>query len=267
VGYLRKNSKQFRDLRGWMKMNTVKPVRVKSIKAVGNGRVVNLTVNKNHTFVTENGIATHNCDRLSDAAQKALRGITEDYSDRVRFIGTANYVNKIIPPLLSRFQHLDMDRIDADGVLDLVVSVVEGEELTFENEDDLLSHVDAYMPDMRKILNSIDNHTSSDGVIHPLRVKAQGTDVAAWEDAWDSSEQIVDSTVANMLSLTDGIDANNFEWYYECIYNNSSAFGDLEGQALVLCSKYLDRAYRCANQRLHMDAFLYEMLITMKDDI
>lgn len=201
-------------------------------------------------------------DRLSDAAQKALRGITEDYTDRVRFIGTANYANKIIPPLLSRFQHLDMDRIDPDGVLDLVIRVVEGEELTFDNEEDLLSHVDAYMPDMRKILNSIDNHTDSDKVIHPLQEKTQGTDTAAWEDAWES----FDGNILSLLNLTDGIDANNFEWFYECMYNNSGKLDEYEGEMLVLCSKYLDRAYRCANQRLHLDAFLYELNMTVSGD-
>jgi len=40
--------------------------KIKSIKKIGSGKVRNLTVNKNHTFVTKNGIVTHNCDLASN---------------------------------------------------------------------------------------------------------------------------------------------------------------------------------------------------------
>jgi len=40
--------------------------QIKSIKKIGKGKVRNLTVNKNHTFLTANGIVTHNCDLASN---------------------------------------------------------------------------------------------------------------------------------------------------------------------------------------------------------
>lgn len=40
--------------------------KIKSIKKVGVGKVRNLTVFKNHTFLTSNGIVTHNCDLASN---------------------------------------------------------------------------------------------------------------------------------------------------------------------------------------------------------
>lgn len=54
-------------------MNTVK---VKSIKKVESGRVINLHVKKNNTFVTSNGIVTHNCGQSSElmCLQAALEG-------------------------------------------------------------------------------------------------------------------------------------------------------------------------------------------------
>ena len=36
--------------------------KVKSVTPVGKKRVINLTVSKNHTFITKNGTVTHNCD-------------------------------------------------------------------------------------------------------------------------------------------------------------------------------------------------------------
>lgn len=51
--------------------------KIKSIKKIGKGRVRNLTVNKNHTFLTSNGIVTHNCDLASNkilSLQSILEG-------------------------------------------------------------------------------------------------------------------------------------------------------------------------------------------------
>jgi len=50
--------------------------KVVSIKKVGRGHVRNLCVNKNHTFVTSNGIVTHNCD-LADARIMCLQSVLE----------------------------------------------------------------------------------------------------------------------------------------------------------------------------------------------
>ena len=81
-------------------MNTVK---VKSIKEIGVRRVIDLTVRKNHTFVTENGITVHNCN----TTQPALRGFMEEFSNNCGFIMTCNYKNKIIPALHSRCSVID----------------------------------------------------------------------------------------------------------------------------------------------------------------
>lgn len=74
-------------------------MRVKSIKRVGSGRVINLTVMNNHTFITENGVVTHNCDGATPVLQSALRAAIEEYEDCCRFILTCNYIEKIIPAL------------------------------------------------------------------------------------------------------------------------------------------------------------------------
>jgi hypothetical protein len=47
-------------------MENFKTVKIKSIRLVGQGHVRNLTVNRNHTFLTANGIVTHNCDLASN---------------------------------------------------------------------------------------------------------------------------------------------------------------------------------------------------------
>lgn len=55
----------------------MKMLSVKSIKKIGAGTVRNLTVFKNHTFITENGIVTHNCDAGNANTIMCIQSIME----------------------------------------------------------------------------------------------------------------------------------------------------------------------------------------------
>lgn len=52
-------------------------MKIVAIRKVGSGRVRNLSVTKNHTFVTENGIVTHNCDAGDPNMILCLQSILE----------------------------------------------------------------------------------------------------------------------------------------------------------------------------------------------
>lgn len=204
-------------------------------------------------------------DRIDpNHGQKILRRITEEYSDDVRFIGTCNYPNKISSPLHSRFQNLHMDSMDYDGVLNLVADIIEQEELTFSNDEDLLSHIDAYEPDIRKILNSIDEHTSIDGVIGPLKNKiGGGDDIDLWEAIWTAKKGKFDLSAA--MEAATYVSQENFEQFYVVMYENSIHFPD-EGMGLVLLSRYMDRAKDSAYQLLHLHACLSHIFVVGSDD-
>jgi len=82
-------------------MNTT--TKIKSITPIGKGKVRNLTVHKNHTFITENGLTTHNCDGASAQFFDAFKGFIESTEKNVRFIITSNHINKIPEAIQSRF--------------------------------------------------------------------------------------------------------------------------------------------------------------------
>lgn len=199
-------------------------------------------------------------DQLTKSGQKSLRDMMEVYSDSVRFIMTANYPKQIINPLMSRFLggHIDMKHINEDGILDLVCDVIEKENIRVDDEAVLLEHVSAYAPDIRKILNSIDKATGADGVLGaPSSLTAGAGDFGAWVEYFNSTDTV---ELKEMLPLTEAVDQSNFETFYETMYDNSYKFPD-QGNAVVLISQYLDRAMRVANQRLHLDAFLYHVFM------
>lgn len=202
-------------------------------------------------------------DRIDpNHGQKILRHVIEEYSDHVRFILTANFPNKIIKPLHSRLQTITFDSMDEERLIEYVVDVIDKEGLSFESEEDVFSHIDAYSPDIRKILNSIDAHTDIDKNINAFDSGSYGgEDLDAWEEAWKADEL----DVASLVELAQYVDQNNYEDYYRIIEENSEKLPD-EIQGVVLLSKYLDRAQRSANQALHLRAFIYHACVLGADD-
>ncbi len=102
-------------------------------------------------------------DGASDQFYKALRGFMEDekYVSRVRFIGTANYVNKIPDPVRSRFTQIDFNPANKEEEVELkreqakrISSLLKGLKIEF-NAEALKEFIKRNYPDMRSMLNKI----------------------------------------------------------------------------------------------------------------
>ena len=133
--------------------------KIKSIKKIGSGNTVNLTVHRNHTFITKNGIVTHNCDGLSSSAQESFRGFIEEFTQNTRFILTANYSNKIIEPILNRLIVFDFDLLFSKHKQELAKQCYERLQFILENEgveyakEDLKPVITQLYPSVRKMIN------------------------------------------------------------------------------------------------------------------
>lgn len=139
---------------------------VESIESIGERRVINLTVYNNHTFITENGIVTHNCDHASKAAQASLRGVIEDHLDNCRFIITANYANKIIPALYSRCPPIDFTFSNTERTEMLTQFIKRMMDILSEHNIDydkraLVEYCRITFPDFRKTLNQLQMNSIS----------------------------------------------------------------------------------------------------------
>jgi replication factor C small subunit len=105
-------------------------------------------------------------DGLSKEAQKCLRNLMEDYAKVARFILTANYRHKIIAPLQSRCQSVDI-RPTLKGAVKRCLYVLQNEDIDIPKEQNkaLIDLVKNYFPDLRKCINEIQKH-SIDGVLN-----------------------------------------------------------------------------------------------------
>lgn len=140
-------------------------VKVKSIRAIGIKRVINLQVNKNHTFVTGNGITVHNCN----STQPALRAFLEEFSNTCKFILTCNYKNRILPAIQSRCNEINFT-IPTEEVphlksefLKKIVYILKSENITFDIKV-IARLIERFFPDFRKTLNELQKYSLS-GII------------------------------------------------------------------------------------------------------
>lgn len=95
-------------------------------------------------------------DSISMEAMKALRNTMEEYSNTCRFQLTCNYLHKIIEPIRSRCQIVNLVP-PIDGVLKRVTEILKKEQITVPNEQKplLLDHVRNNLPDLRRIINDL----------------------------------------------------------------------------------------------------------------
>jgi replication factor C small subunit len=96
-------------------------------------------------------------DYLSPNSQAALRNLMETFSKHTRFILTCNYVERIIDPLVSRTQQFQIVPPSKTEVGKHIISILNQESIIFDLKD-VKMLIDAYYPDIRKIINECQLH-------------------------------------------------------------------------------------------------------------
>lgn len=101
-------------------------------------------------------------DGLSKDAQKCLRNLMEEYSAVARFILTANFRHKIIEPLESRCQSIDV-RPTLKGAVKRCLYILENEGIIVPKTQNkpIIDLVKGYFPDLRKCIGELQKHSVS----------------------------------------------------------------------------------------------------------
>lgn len=92
-------------------------------------------------------------DFLGREAQPALRNMMEAYSATTRFILTANYIERIIDPLVSRTQVYKLTPPSKKDAAVKLSEILKNENVEYEKQT-IAQIVHAYYPDLRKIINT-----------------------------------------------------------------------------------------------------------------
>lgn len=114
-------------------------------------------------------------DYLSLDAQALLRSLIEDSSSNCRFIATCNYINKVIPALRSRFQEFTFKAPDQEKAALRMAEILDKEGVTFD-ADELFDYIAVGYPDIRKIIQLLQQNTSGKQLQSSKGVAAQEAD-------------------------------------------------------------------------------------------
>ena len=96
-------------------------------------------------------------DNFTDAGQRALRNVMEEYAGNTRFILTGNYLHRIIQPIQSRCQVFTDFTPPIGEYAKRIKYILQQEKVTIEagQVDRIKEVIRYYYPDLRRIINYI----------------------------------------------------------------------------------------------------------------
>lgn len=156
-------------IKAWS-FGSIRDINIKMISFSKIGKVRNITVHKNHTIISSNGIISHNCERVSNQGQDALKVLLEETESNARFIFCTNNVHRVIPPLQSRCQLITFGKEKTKemykSTFKRICHILDTEKVEYDKA--VISELTMkFYPDIRKIINECQKFITMHGKITP----------------------------------------------------------------------------------------------------
>lgn len=225
---------------------------------------VDVMRDKISSFVSTYAIGGHfkivqleEADYLSLSAFAMLRGMKEDNSNNARFILTCNYENKIIPPVKSRLQHFHFKSPSLEETTIRCAEILATESVDFDL-DVLDKYIASAYPDIRKIINLLQQHSVDNKLIPPTSA-----------DSSDYNFQIIDLLEKGDLRalrtvVCENVSREEYEGLYRLLYENIKRipkFKDISvlESGIVLIASYVYKHSICGDPELNFAALCIEL--------
>jgi replication factor C small subunit len=154
------------------------------------------------------------------AAQVLLLNMIETYSSHARFILTGNYVERLIPPLRSRFEEYNLSPPTKKVVAKHLVSILNQEGVTYELND-VATLVHKFYPDTRKLIGEAQKYTTNNILTLPSKI--------------ENNSDIIDKIILELSQpnkqsfrtirqyIADG-NVSDFDGFYTKLFDESSKY-------------------------------------------
>ena len=205
-------------------------------------------------------------DHLNPAStQPALRGMIEEFSANCGFIFTCNYVNRIIPALISRCPIYDF-AIPKDEEQTLqgeffvrALNILKQENIEFDKRA-VVSLVQKYFPDWRRVLNELQRYSVSGKIDAGVLVNITSDNMEQLISFMKNKEFTnVREWVVNNL---DNDPTRLFRSLYDSLYDNVD--GSSIPHIVVILAEYQYKASFVADQEINSLACLTEIMARAK---
>lgn len=198
-------------------------------------------------------------DFLGREAQPALRNLMEAYSATTRFILTANYIERIIDPLVSRTQVYKLTPPSKKEAALRLTEILKTENVEYD-KNTVVQIVNAYYPDIRKIINTAQLQTR-DGKLQVSVEELIGQDMKL---------KVVDTLTSN-LPLKDKVNqirkdvadqqVQDFTELYQLLYAYVETYAPNKvPEAVIAIAEGLYRDGQVPDREINFVATLYTIL-------
>ena len=200
-------------------------------------------------------------DFLSPEAQAALRNMMETYSLTTRFILTCNYVEKIIPALVSRCQTYKIEPLSKKEVAVHLKVILDKENVQYAPED-LGYVVNTYYPDIRKILN-YSQQSVIDGKVKISELNSTSVDVK--NKIIELIKTKTPSAFNDIRQLIANSDIKHFEEIYDTLYDKVDEYSNgKQTLAVLVIAEYMYQSAMVVNKEITFMACIGKLLKDLK---
>jgi DNA polymerase III delta prime subunit len=201
--------------------------------------------------------ATH----ILQAGQVILLNMMETYSLTTRFILTGNYPERLIDPLRSRCQEFDLAPPSKKVIAQHISVILDKEDIEYEIPD-LVTIVNKYFPDFRKIINNCQKYTI-DGA---LRLDTMSNTDDNYKDALlaELKKPSVKS-FNNIRQIIANTDLEDFDDVYKFLYEKLNEYSN-GNEGIVICylEEYMYHATFRLDKEINIMACIAKILETIK---
>ena len=183
-------------------------------------------------------------ERLSQAAQEALRNIIDTYGDDVRFLFTCNDFRRIIPALKSRARDFKVQDLNQDAFTERLLSIAMDETLLEwelsgdEPELQIIAEiVESTYPDMRKAIDTL-QHQTIDKKLQPVAISK------ASQKSWTDDLMVHcmgNGSVVDLREFIANLGAKEIEDVYVVLYEEDEVFNGFEEDIIPVIAEHLYR--------------------------
>lgn len=197
-------------------------------------------------------------DYITHQGQGVLRRMMEEYSEAARFILTGNLEHRIADPIKSRCQHFKFRAPDVDDICVYLLGILKAERVKFTAEL-LDKFIAAGYPDIRKIVNLLQQNTH-EGVLHsPLDERSADTDYR-----FRLIELLDSGSWPEARKLVCSVSTDDYDDVYRFLYMNIHkckpiAKAGKVDDAIVTIAEYLYRDSAVADREINLAALMISL--------
>ena len=200
--------------------------------------------------------ATH----ILQASQVILLNMMETYSLTTRFILTGNYPERLIEPLRSRCQEFDLSPPTKKIVAQHISTILDKEEITYDVQD-LVTIINKFYPDFRKIINNCQKYTVDNKLVLDNSINISD----------DYKEKILEElkkpsfkSFNNIRQIIANSEIDEFDSLYKFLYDKLNEYSK-GNEGIIICylEEYMYHATFRLDKEINIMACISKILETI----